>query len=67
MISLTVNGKERCLEQPTPLLAYLESLGVGLEHTAVAYNGTVLRKDELAGVMLSGGDEVEIVRAVGGG
>lgn len=67
MISLIVNGKERELVCPTSLLAYLESLGVGLKHVAVAYNGTVLRKEELPGVTLSAGDQVEIVRAVGGG
>ena len=67
MISLTVNGKEQQLERPTPLLVYLESLGLSLRQVAVAYNGTVLRREDLAGVTLSGGDEVEVVRAVGGG
>ena len=67
MIELTINGKERQLEGPTDLTAYLESLGVKMGSIAVAHNGIVLRKDEMPGVMLSEGDEVEIVRAVGGG
>ena len=67
MILLTVNGKERRLEGPTELPAYLKSLGVNMRRVAVAYNGTVLRKDELSNVVLSEGDEVEVVRAVGGG
>lgn len=67
MIVLTINGDEQKLEGPTNLMTYLESLGVNLKHIAVAYNGNVLRKDELSNVTLSEGDQVEIVRAVGGG
>jgi len=67
MIALTINGKERQLEAPMSLLGYLEALGVSQKSIAVAYNGTVLRKSELASVTLSEGDKVEIVRAVGGG
>lgn len=67
MIRLTVNGKARQLDEPTPLVAYLESIGVNLRLIAVALNGTVLRRKELNSVTLSDGDEVEIVRAVGGG
>ena len=67
MIRLTVNGKARQLDEPTPLVTYLESMGVSLRLIAVALNGTVLRREELNSVTLSDGDEVEIVRAVGGG
>lgn len=67
MIKLTMNGKERELEQSTSLISYLESLGLMGKSIAVAYNGTVLRKDEFDSVTLSEGDQVEIVRAVGGG
>lgn len=67
MISLTINGKEQQMDSPTTLLGYLEVLGVNLRLIAVAYNGTVLRRDELPDVTLSEGDSVEIVRAVGGG
>ena len=67
MIRLTVNGKEEELPGPTPLPAYLESLGVKLRRIAVAYNGEVVRREELASVTLSDGDTLEIVHAVGGG
>ncbi|MCH8109929.1 MAG: sulfur carrier protein ThiS, partial [Chloroflexi bacterium] len=67
MIALTVNGKEKQLDSPTNLLTYVESLGVNIQHIAVAYNGSVIRRDELTSVTLSEGDQVEIVRAVGGG
>ena len=67
MTIVTINGKERELAGPTTLLSYLDLLGVNMRLIAVAYNGTVIPKQELAGVTLSEGDQVEIVRAVGGG
>ena len=67
MIALIVNGKRRELDAPTALTGLLESLGVANRRVAVAYNGTVLRNDEFSAVTLSEGDEIEIVRAVGGG
>ena len=67
MILLTINGKEHRLKEPMDITAYLKSLGIGTNRVAVAYNGTVLQKKELCHVVLSDGDEVEIVEAVGGG
>lgn len=67
MITLTINGKQRQLDAPTNLADYLESLEVSATSIAVAHNGTVLRREEFAHVTLSHGDQVEIVRAVGGG
>ncbi len=67
MITLTINGKERTLERPTNLVEYLASLEVNTRFIAVAHNGVVLRREEFDEVTLDDGDEVEIVRAVGGG
>lgn len=67
MISLQVNGKERTVDAPVNLLAFVESLNIGKGRFAVAHNGVVLRKAELDKVTLQDGDAVEIVRAVGGG
>jgi thiamine biosynthesis protein ThiS len=67
MITVHVNGKERQLEVPMPLTAFLESLNLPQRHFAVAHNGVVLRRAELGGVTLHDGDQLEIVRAVGGG
>ena len=67
MIHLTVNGKKRQIAESINLVEYLESLELDLQRVAVAHNGAVVRRGELAGVTLSEGDSVEIVRAVGGG
>ena len=67
MISLQVNGKNVELEAPTPLLEYLEKLGVNPRAVAVEHNGEILERAAYAGVTLREGDRVEIVRMVGGG
>ena len=67
MITLTVNGKPRDLESPQNLVDYLEALGITQRAIAIAYNGDIIRKNELQEVTLEDGDKLEIVRAVGGG
>ncbi len=67
MIRLTINGKRTELASPTSLKDYLESIGVNLRFIAVAYNGDILKKGRYSDVTLKDGDEVEIVRPVGGG
>ncbi len=67
MIHLTINGKKKQIAESVSLVEYLESLELDVQRVAVAHNGAVVRRGELAGVTLSEGDSVEIVRAVGGG
>jgi sulfur carrier protein len=67
MISLQVNGKKVELEHPTRLLDYLEQLGVNQRAVAIEHNGTILERAAFDGVTLQQGDNVEIVRMVGGG
>lgn len=67
MINLTINGKKTRLDGPTILNDYLHTLGVNTRFIAVAYNGNIVKKGEYGGVTLKEGDELEIVRPVGGG
>lgn len=67
MIFLQVNGKRIGLEQPTPLLRYLEQLGVNPRAVAVEHNGEIVPRAAYKAVTLQEGDTVEIVRMVGGG
>ncbi len=67
MIALQVNGKRVELDQATPLLAYLDQLGVNPGAVAVEHNGEIIERATYASVTLSDGDRVEIVRMVGGG
>jgi thiamine biosynthesis protein ThiS len=67
MISLQVNGKQVKLEAPTPLVLYIETLGVNPRTVAVEHNGEIIQRERFASVVLQEGDRVEIVRMVGGG
>ena len=67
MIRLTVNGKDRSLEDSTDLESYLGSLDVNMKFVAVGYNGEVVKKERFPEVRLRDGDVLEIVRPVGGG
>ena len=64
---LHVNGKPVELAGPTPLLDYVATLGVDPRGIAVEVNGVILQRDGYAGCTLQDGDQVEIVRMVGGG
>jgi thiamine biosynthesis protein ThiS len=67
VISLQVNGKHVELAGPTKLLAYLEKLGVDPRAVAVEHNGQIIERAQFEKVVLGDGDQVEIVRMVGGG
>lgn len=67
VIKLQINGKPVELEQPVPLVLYIEQLGVNPRTVAVELNGEIIERPHFAATVLSDGDRVEIVRMVGGG
>jgi len=67
VISLQINGKPVELSAPTPLMSYLEQLGVNARTVAVEHNGQIIPRTSFTRVTLREGDRVEIVRMVGGG
>lgn len=64
---IIVNGKPREIGGDTPLLALLDALGVNPRVVAVGINGEVIAKDTYGEAIVRAGDDVEIVRMVGGG
>ncbi len=46
---------------------FLHSSGVNLKFIAVAHNGEVVDRESFQEIVLDDGDDVEIVRPVGGG
>ncbi len=71
---LTVNGKPREIasDEPAPpdglaLPALLRSFDINPKLVAVAINGDVIAKDAYGAAVVHDGDDVEIVRMVGGG
>lgn len=66
-ITLTINGKPRELPAEIPLPSLLQQLGIDRRLVAVAHNGDVVPRDRYEDICLRNGDQVEIVRMVGGG
>jgi len=67
MTTITLNGKRREAEGSQTVLSLLQSLNINPKQVAVAINGEVVTRDTWPDAVISEGDTVEIVRAVGGG
>jgi sulfur carrier protein len=66
-IRISVNGKPREIEGETSLAAFLQAHGIDPRLVAVAINGDVIPKADYEDARVRDGDEVEVVRMVGGG
>ena len=65
-MKIRLNGKAHKLEKAVDVAQLLEILAVKPE-VAVAINGEIVRRTDWRATVVSDGDVVEIVRAVGGG
>ena len=68
-MNLTVNGSELSAEASLTIALLVARVAPGREErgTAVALNGTVVPKGEWSSTMLSEGDRIEVLHAIGGG
>ena len=65
---VNLNGKPQEIKIGLSLMNLIEELGLAERKAiAIALNGEVLKREEYAGIVLSEGDSLEIVRAIGGG
>lgn len=67
MISITVNGKAREIEDEATVDALLRTFEINPRLVAVAINGEVVPRDTYESARVRRGDAIEIVRMVGGG
>ena len=67
-MEITVNGKPINIEEGTTLSEYLDTLGFsGKRSIAIALNKEIVQRESYGQTQLSDGDQVEIVKAIGGG
>ena len=65
---VNLNGKTHEIKLGLTLINLIEELGLAVRKAiAIALNGEVLKREDYAGIVLSEGDSLEIVRAIGGG
>ncbi|MEM7254308.1 MAG: sulfur carrier protein ThiS [Pseudomonadota bacterium] len=66
-MNITLNGEPRSLPDGATIAVLINELALGDRRTAVEVNEEVIPRSEYAESILSDGDAVEIVHAVGGG
>ncbi len=66
-MDLTLNGEARALPDGTTVAQLLEQLKTPAERVVVEVNLTILKRAQHQETVLRAGDQVEIVRFVGGG
>jgi thiamine biosynthesis protein ThiS len=66
-LRIRLNGDPHELTEPLTLLQLLQRLDIDPRIVAVEHNLTIVKRDRLATTTVNEGDEVEIVRFVGGG
>ena len=64
---ITLNGKEKSLNENTILKHLIEELGIADKRIAVEINQEIIPKSEYANYAIRDGDTIEIVHAIGGG
>ena len=67
MIAITVNGRAVEIQSPMSVQQLLDTVDVPPNYLAVEVNGEVVPREAFPTVIVSAGDEVEVVTLVGGG
>jgi thiamine biosynthesis protein ThiS len=66
-MEIVVNGEARRLAQHTSVAQLLAEIGLPAQRLAVEVNRTIVPRSRYTAHYLKQGDQVELVRAVGGG
>ena len=66
-INIKINGKNSQIKSDMTIAQLLAGLDINIKLIAVALNGVVIRRKDLDTAHIAPSDEIEIVRAVGGG
>lgn len=67
MIELIINGTPRQFETPLDVTGLVEQLELTGKRIALERNGEIVPRSQFASTLLTNGDKLEIVVAVGGG
>ena len=67
MISVNINGETRQLSGTLTVAALIEEMGLTGKRVALERNGEIVPRSTFSTQLLSDGDRLEIVVAVGGG
>lgn len=66
-MTITVNGRQRQINDPCNLTELLTSLQIDTSQVAVERNRSIVLRKDFEATPLQEGDQLEIIRFVGGG
>jgi len=67
MITITLNGKPKSIEQELTLTALLHKLDLNPAAVVIEQNQKIIKRDSWAAVQVKANDIIEIINFVGGG
>jgi len=67
VISVSINGSTQQFDAPVSIAALIEHMQIGNKRIAIERNGEIVPRGQFNTQMLTDGDKLEIVVAVGGG
>ena len=67
MIQLIINGEPQQVESSLNLQQLLENMGLQNKRIAIEHNGEIIPRSRFSDYIVTEGDRLEIVVAVGGG
>lgn len=67
MVTIILNGKKDELEGSLLISEYLLKRNINPDHVVVEINRTIIDKKDFSGIQIVEGDNIEILRFVGGG
>jgi sulfur carrier protein len=67
MVTIILNGKKDEIEGSLLISEYLIKRNINPDHVVVEINRTIIDKNEFSSIRIVEGDNIEILRFVGGG
>lgn len=67
IVNIRVNGKDITVEKGVTILSLLQSRGINPSFVVVEYNYEIPGREKWGSIMLEEGDNIEIVKFIGGG
>ena len=65
--TIMANGKQEQVQLPCSVAGFVTARGWKPTQIVAEYNGRVLGRDEMSGIMLKNGDQLEVIVPVAGG
>ncbi len=67
MVTIVLNGKKDEIQESVLISEYLAERNINPDHVVVEINRTIIDKKEFSNLRIVEGDNIEILRFVGGG